>query len=62
MSILSIGIGRGRIYNYTRDLLYRAFGKVEKPTFQEYEEFLKSRCFPRERDKMKLISLHIPEK
>jgi len=46
---------RVRIYNYTRDLLYRAFGKIEKPTFQEYEEFLESRCFPRERDKMKLV-------
>ncbi|MDE6054870.1 MAG: transcriptional regulator, partial [Lachnospiraceae bacterium] len=33
----------------------RAFGKNDRPTFEEYEAFLESRCFPRERDKMKLI-------
>ncbi len=46
---------RVRIRNYTDDLQMRAFGKIEKPTFKDYEEFLESRCFPRERDKMKLI-------
>lgn len=43
------------VYNYTNYPLMRAFGKVEKPTFEQYEEFLESRCFPRTRDKMKLI-------
>lgn len=43
------------IYNYTHSPLKRAFGKKEKPTFDEYEQFLESRCFPRTRDKMKLI-------
>lgn len=44
-----------RIYNYTNDLLSRAFGVIEHPSFEDYEEFLESRCFPRTRDKMKLI-------
>ena len=50
------------IYNYTNNLIKRAFGKNDKPSFQEYEEFLESRCFPRTRDKMKLIlkELDIP--
>ena len=44
-----------QIYNFTRDNMKRAFGVNEHPTFEEYEEFLESRCFPRSRDKMKLI-------
>lgn len=43
------------IKNYTDDLMKRAFGVVEHPTFEMYEEFLESRCFPRSRDKMKLM-------
>lgn len=43
------------VYNYTKDNIKRAFGKNEQPTFAEYETFLESRCFPRNRDKMKLI-------
>lgn len=46
---------RIRIQNYTHDLTFRAFGREEEPTFEQYEEFLESRCFPRSRDKMKLI-------
>ncbi len=51
-----------RIYNYAKDLMRRAFGKEEKPDFKQYEEFLESRCFPRSRDKMKLVlkDLDIP--
>ena len=44
-----------KLYNYTNDPIKRAFGKEDMPTFEQYEEFLKSRCFPRTRDKMKLI-------
>ena len=44
-----------RIYNYTKDPMSRAFGKIEEPTYEQYEAFLKSRCFPESRDKMKLI-------
>ena len=34
--------------------MFRAFGKNTEPSFEEYEEFIESRCFPRTRDKMKL--------
>lgn len=44
-----------KIYNYTHDLIKRAFGRDEHPTYEYYEIFLESRCFPRSRDKMKLI-------
>lgn len=43
------------VINYTKQLLKRAFGKIEKPSYQQYEEFLESRCFPPTRDKMKLV-------
>lgn len=43
-----------RVYNYTNNLLMRAFGRNSEPSFAEYEEFLESRCFPSSRDKMKL--------
>ena len=43
------------IKNYTTNILLRAFGKNEHPTYKDYEDFLESRCFPRQRDKMKLI-------
>ena len=42
--------------------MFRAFGREEKPDFQMYEEFLRSRCFPETRDKMKLVlkDLNLP--
>ena len=43
------------ILNYTDNLMFRAFGVVENPDYQMYLDFLESRCFPRSRDKMKLI-------
>lgn len=46
---------RVTVYNYTKDLMRRAFGKIESPTYEQYEAFLESRCFPRSRDKMKLM-------
>ncbi len=51
-----------RICNYARDYQFRAFGREEHPTYEQYEEFLESRCFPRSRDKMKieLERLNIP--
>lgn len=53
---------RVTVYNYTEDIMRRAFGRMEKPTFAQYEAFLESRCFPRSRDKMKLMleELDIP--
>lgn len=44
-----------KIYNYTDNVMFRAFGAEENPDYQMYQEFLKGRCFPESRDKMKLI-------
>lgn len=44
-----------KIRNYTKDPIRRAFGKNENPNYEDYEEFLESRCFPRSRDKMKIM-------
>ena len=51
-----------RIKNYTDNIMFRAFGVVEEPDFDMYTEFLKSRCFPESRDKMKLVlgDLNLP--
>ena len=46
---------RVKIKNYTGDYMFRAFGRQESPSFEDYEAFLESRCFPRGRDKMKLV-------
>lgn len=43
-----------QVYNYTGDDMFKAFGKNLEVTYEMYEEFLESRCFPRERDKLKL--------
>ena len=42
------------INNYTDDPQFRAFGVNESPSYDDYEEFVASRCFPKDRDKMKL--------
>ena len=39
------------IKNYTDDIMFRAFGINEEPTYTEYLSFLESRCFPKTRDK-----------
>ena len=51
-----------KIHNYIQNPLFRAFGINNDPTFDDYEEFLESRCFPKERDKIKieLQKLNIP--
>ena len=50
------------IHNYCDNLLMRAFGRNIEPSFEEYEDFLRSRCFPESRDKVKLelARLNIP--
>lgn len=40
--------------NYTNNLIFRAFGSKEEVSYEEYEEFLKSRCVPETRDKLKI--------
>jgi len=51
-----------QIKNYTNKYDFRAFGPIDDPTFEDYENFLESRCFPRTRDKMKLMleELNLP--
>ena len=44
-----------RIKNYVEHVMFKAFGVIEEPDYPMYLEFLESRCFPRTRDKMKLI-------
>ena len=44
-----------KIVNYTPNVQFRAFGSNENPDFEDYQEFLESRCFPRSRDKLKII-------
>ena len=46
---------RIKLYNFTDSYLKRAFGRNSEPNYQDYEEFIESRCFPKDRDKMKLI-------
>lgn len=43
------------IQNRTDDLLSRAFGVVETPTWQDFQDFLCSRCFPESRGYAKQI-------
>lgn len=43
------------IQNRTDDLLSRAFGVVEAPTWQDFQDFLRSRCFPESRGYLKQI-------
>lgn len=35
--------------------MFRAFGTIENPDYNDYLEFLESRCFLKSGDKMKLI-------
>ena len=42
------------IQNYVVNPLFRAFGINTEPSFEDYEEFLRSRCFPESRDMIKL--------
>lgn len=41
---------RIEIVNTTDDIIHRAFGIKAKPTWEDFMEFLESRCFPRTRD------------
>lgn len=51
-----------QIKNYTKNKQFRAFGVNEEPEYEDYQEFLRSRCFAESRDKMKLIlrDLNLP--
>lgn len=44
-----------RIENKIDNPLHCAFGINEEPTWEDWEEFLEERCFPKTRDKLKLV-------
>ncbi len=44
-----------KIENRTDDILRRAFGVVENPTWKQFNEFLKDRCFPETRGNLKSV-------
>lgn len=41
------------VQNRTKDMLHRAFGVIENPTWNDFEQFLKDRCFPATRGNLK---------
>lgn len=43
------------VINETDNLLHRAFGIKAKPTWADFEDFLKSRCFPETREDIDVI-------
>ena len=44
-----------KIINRTNDIMKRAFGVKEKPTWEDFESFLEERCFPNSRALKKTI-------
>lgn len=44
-----------KIQNRTNDNLARAFGVIENPTFEQFEDFLESRCVPRTRANIRYL-------
>ena len=42
-------VNKIKIWNFTDDLISRAFGCRENPTWEDYEQFLEDRCMPRTR-------------
>ena len=44
-----------QIENHTDRILDTAFGVNTTPTWKDFETFLEDRCFPRTRDKLKLV-------
>lgn len=43
------------IQNKTDDILHRAFGVIEQPTWNDFEAFLRERCFPQTRGNCKTL-------
>lgn len=50
------------VYNFVNDITFRAFGANTSPTFHDYDTFLDSRCFPQNRNQIKLVlnDLNLP--
>jgi hypothetical protein len=51
------------VQNKTKDVLHRAFGVIENPTWNDFDMFLKERCFPASRGNAKEIlkELHLTD-
>lgn len=43
------------VENHTSDIIHRAFGVVQNPDWERFEEFLESRCFPQSRAELKNV-------
>ena len=43
-----------KVKNFTDNIMDRAFGITEHPSYSQFLEFLDSRCMPKTRDKLKL--------
>lgn len=56
-TVIDVDFLHKKIYvrNKTRDLLHRAFGVMEEPGWEEFEQFLESRCFPSGRAQVRWI-------
>ena len=48
-----------KIQNYTKDILHRAFGVTEDPTWEDFQIFLEDRCFPKTRGNVKTILMEM---
>ena len=44
-----------KIQNYTKDILHRAIGIKEDPTWEDFYVFLQDRCFPKTRGNVKTV-------
>ena len=44
-----------KVKNYTEDNLYKPFGIRDNPTMEDFDDFLVSRCFPKERRNCKQL-------
>lgn len=54
-TVIDVDFARRRIkiQNRTKDVLLRAFGVNEQPTWEDFETFLAERCFPKSRGLLK---------
>lgn len=54
-TVLDVDFLHQKVYiqNHTDNLLHRAFGVVEDPSWKDFQDFLESRCFPPTRGNVK---------
>lgn len=53
--IADYGANKVKVTNYTDDIIFTPFGVNMNPTIDDFEAFLESRCFPRERRNCKQL-------